>query len=177
LTLVARSGLQSAAAVPGIIQAVHEVDAGQPVVEPLSMETYVGESLTQQRSTMLLLAIFAGLALALAVAGIYGVLSYNVRRSLREIGIRMALGAQRQDVVRMVVMQGMRPAAAGIVLGVVGAVLLSRFVGSIVYGVRPTDLMTFAGVIALLAFVSFCAGLIPAYRATRVQPLKVLREE
>jgi len=142
-----------------------------------TMEDMVADSISQQRFTMLLLAAFAGLALLLAAVGIYSVLSYSVRRRVREIGIRMALGAQIADVLRLVVMEGMKPTLLGLAIGVAAALALGRVVSKLIYGVSAADPATFAAVSALLAAVALAASIIPAYRATRVEPVKTLREE
>jgi putative ABC transport system permease protein len=105
------------------------------------------------------------------------VLAYSVRRRVREIGIRMALGAQIKDVVRLIVVEGMKPAIVGVVLGLIGAAALGRVLANLIYGVSPTDLATFATVSALLATVAFFSSIIPAYRASRIDPMKSLRDE
>jgi len=137
----------------------------------------VDASLFQQRFSMLLLAAFAGLALLLAAVGIYSVLAFAVRRRVREIGIRMALGAQIGDVLRMVLYDGMRPALIGVGIGLAGALALGRVVTSLIYGVSATDPATFIAGAGLLAAVALCASVIPAIRATRVEPMKALRDE
>ena len=126
---------------------------------------------------MLLLASFAGLALILAAVGIYSVLSYTVRRRVREIGIRMALGASNNDVIRMVLRDGLKPILVGVALGLAAALALSRVVSSLIFGVRATDPLTFAAVALLLLLVGIVATIIPAYRATRIEPVRILREE
>ena len=126
---------------------------------------------------MLLLGAFAGLALVLSAVGIYSVLSYAVRRRVREIGIRMALGATHADVLKMVVSDGMKPILLGVAIGLAAAFALSRVVTSLIYGVRATDPLTFAGVSILLGAVGFLATVFPAYRATRVDPMVALRYE
>jgi ABC-type antimicrobial peptide transport system permease subunit len=156
---------------------VHQLNPELPIVDVTTMENFVAESLSQQRFNMLLLAVFAGVALLLAAVGIYSVLAYTVRRRVREIGIRMALGAQTSDVVGMVMAEGMKPTLIGLVIGVAGALALGRFVSSLIYGVKPGDIPTFATVSLVLVAVAFLASVIPAYRATRVQPVSTLRED
>ena len=126
---------------------------------------------------MLLMAVFAGLAVLLAAVGIYSVLSYSVRRRVHEIGIRMALGAQISDVLRLIVLEGMKPVAAGLISGLAGALVMGRLLSSLVYGVSATDPATIAAVSALLAVVAFAASFLPAYRASRLDPLATLRDE
>jgi putative ABC transport system permease protein len=137
----------------------------------MTMDDFVTESLSQQRFNMLLLGAFAALALLLAAIGIYSVLSYNVRRRVREIGIRMALGAQLGDVLKMIVTQGMKATAIGLGIGLMGALALGRLVASLIYGVHPTDPITFGAVSLLLASVGLLASVVPAYRAVRIDPL------
>ena len=177
LSLVVRTATAPGSAASAIASAVHQVDAAQPVMQVQTMAEIVADSVSQQRFNMLLLAAFAGLALLLAVVGIYSVLSYTVRRRVREIGIRMALGAQIGDVLRLVLMEGMKPTLLGLAIGLAGALALGRVVARLVYGVSPADPATFAAVSSLLALAALAASIIPAYRATRVEPVKTLREE
>src|SRR6202035_2783588 len=177
MTLVVRSASGSAGMVSAVTNAVHDVDREMPLRDILTMDELVSNSLTQQRVNMLLLGAFAGLALLLAAVGIYSVLSYNVKRSVREIGIRLALGAQVGDVLRQVVMEGMKPALLGTALGVAGALALGRQLSSLIFEVKPTDPITFVAVTVLLALIAFLASLIPAYRAARVDPMTALRYE
>jgi ABC-type antimicrobial peptide transport system permease subunit len=141
------------------------------------MEDMAEESIGQQRFTMMLLGCFAGLALLLAAIGIYSVLAYNVRRRGREIGIRMALGAQVTDVLRLIVIDAMQPTLIGLVIGILGALALGRVLSTLVYGVSATDPATFAAVSLILAGVAIIASLVPAYRAVKVEPVKTLRDE
>jgi putative ABC transport system permease protein len=177
MTLVVRSASGSAGMVSAVSNAVHDVDREMPLRDILTMDELVSNSLTQQRVNMLLLGAFAGLALLLAAVGIYSVLSYNVKRSVREIGIRLALGARVGDVLRIVVLQGMKPTFLGVVIGAAGALALGRVLSSLIFGVKPTDPLTFVAVTALLAAIAFLASVIPAYRATKVDPMVALRYE
>jgi putative ABC transport system permease protein len=160
-----------------IVRAIHEVDAAVAVIDLQTMEFIVDDSLTQQRLTMTLLAGFAGLALLLAAVGIYSVLAYSVKRRIREIGIRMALGAQSADVLRMVVIDGLRPTLLGVAIGLAGSLALGRVLGSIVYGVSTRDLPTFASVALLLIVVGVAASAAPAWRAAQVEPVQILHDE
>jgi putative ABC transport system permease protein len=141
------------------------------------MDESVSASLSSQRFTMLLLAAFAGTALLLAAAGIYGVMAYLVTRRTREIGVRMALGAVAGDVLRLVIGQGMWTTIVGIAIGIGGSFALTRTMQSLLFGVSATDPLTLVGVVVLLAAVSFLACWIPARRATKVDPLVALRYE
>jgi putative ABC transport system permease protein len=126
---------------------------------------------------MLLLGAFAGLALLLAAVGIYSVLSYSVKRSVREIGIRLALGARLSDVLRGIVFEGMKPTLLGVAVGTAGALAMGRALSSLVYEVKPTDPITFLAVTAVLTTIALLASIIPAYRATKVDPIVALRYE
>jgi len=131
----------------------------------------------QPRFQALLIGLFAAVALVLAVVGVYGVLSYQVAQRAREVGIRIALGASRVDVVRLVVRRGLWLTAAGLAIGVLGAIGLTRYMASLLYGVGATDPATFVGVAGLLAITSLAASFIPARRAARVDPTVTLRQE
>jgi putative ABC transport system permease protein len=177
ISLTVRTSIDPMSAVSAVTAAVHQVDPETPVTEVLSMNELISNSLSPQRSNMLLLAAFAGLALVLTAVGIYSVLSYAVRRRVREIGIRMALGASHSDVLKMVVTDGMKPILLGVGIGLAVALALGRVVSSLIYGVRPTDPLTFATVALLLVAVGVLATIVPAYRATRVEPVRTLRDE
>jgi putative ABC transport system permease protein len=177
MTLVVRSRIDSAGGAPAIANVVHSVDPEMPLRDISTMDEFVANSLNPQRFNMLLLGAFAGLALLLAAVGIYSVLSYSVKRSVREIGIRIALGAQLRDVLRTVVIEGMKPTLIGIGIGVAGALALGRVLASLVFEVTPTDPVTFLEVTMLLVAIALLASLIPAYRATKVDPLVALRYE
>jgi len=177
MSLTVRATSDPRNAISAVTAAVHQVDPERPVTDVMSMRDLISESVSPQRFNMLLLGSFAGLALVLAAVGIYSVLSYAVRRRLREIGIRIALGASHNDVVRMVVADGMKPILLGVALGLAAAFALSRVVASLIFGVRATDPLTFAAVAFLLLTVGILATVFPAYRAARVEPIRILREE
>ncbi len=177
LFLAVRTSTPPQSLAGAIADAVHQAGKDIPVDQVITLEDFVGETLTQQTFNMELLAIFAALALTLSAVGIYSVLAYSVRRRMKEIGLRVALGASLREVVRLVILQGMKPTLAGIALGLIAALALSRLIAGMIYGVDARDLSTFVAVTALLVLVSFFASLIPALRATRVDPLSVLRDE
>ena len=153
------------------------VDPEVAVSETQTMEQYLGASLAARRFNLILLGIFAISALFLSVSGIYAVISYSVSCRTREFGIRMALGAQARDVLRMILDEELRLVGSGLVIGIVGAFAVTRVLGNLLYGVGTTDPITFAAVTTLLAVVGLAAGVIPARRATRVDPLRALRHE
>ncbi len=177
MQLAVRTTSQPASITSAVTAAIHSIDPTQPVVDVMTMDDVIATSLSQRRFSMFLLAAFAILALLLAAVGIYSVLSFAVRRRVREIGIRVALGAETRDILRMVVTEGMKPALLGLALGVAGALALGRVVASFIYGIAAYDPLTFAAVAALLAAVAFLASIIPAYRAARIEPTRALREE
>jgi len=177
MSLAVRTSTDPLSTVTTVTGAVHEVDPETPVTEVMTMNELISNSLSPQRSNMLLLAAFAGLALVLTAVGIYSVLSYAVRRRVREIGIRMALGASHADVLKMVLADGLKPILLGVAIGYAVALGLGRVVSSLIFGVRPTDPLTFATVASLLVAVGVLATIMPAYRATRVEPVRTLRDE
>jgi putative ABC transport system permease protein len=153
------------------------VDRDQPVSDVRTMDERIGRSLAGRRFNMILLGVFAALALTLAAIGIYGVVAYSVTERTHEIGVRLALGAQRRDVMAMIVAQGMVMTAIGTAVGVVVALLLTRVMASLLFGVSAVDPVTFAAIPVLLGAVAFAACFVPARRATRVDPLVALRTE
>jgi putative ABC transport system permease protein len=157
--------------------AVWDVDKDLPVTRIRTMEEVRSLSVMSPRLNLLLFGLFAALALVLATIGIYGVTAYSVAQRTREIGIRIALGARANDVLRLVVGQGARLALIGVVLGMVGAFALTRLMASMIYGVSAADPLTFFAVAFLLVFVALTACYIPARRAMRVDPLVALRYE
>ncbi|HEV2350546.1 MAG TPA: ABC transporter permease [Terriglobia bacterium] len=153
------------------------IDRQLAVAQLRTMDQVMSESTAPRRFNLLLLAAFATVAIVLATIGIYGVIANSVAQRTHEIGIRMALGAQHQDVMRLVVGQGARLAGAGVILGILGALAMTRSMRSFLFGVRPTDPVTFAGVVLLLGSVAILASYIPARRATKVDPMVALRHE
>jgi predicted permease len=177
ITLVVRTR-GNPAALSGLIKnTVWSFDRNLAISEVLTMDDVVAEANAEPRFEMALLGVFAGVALLLAAVGIYGVMSYSVERRTHEIGIRISLGASRTDVLKLVVRQGMVLALAGSAAGIVGALLLSRLMTKLLYGVLPTDPLTFTGVAVLLTLVALAANYLPARRATRVDPMVALRYE
>jgi putative ABC transport system permease protein len=177
IAFVLRTGSNPLSLVAAARRAVQAVDPDLPVFDVATMDQLVYRSASAPRFNAALLGIFAALALILATLGIYGVMSYTVLQRTHEIGVRMALGAQAGDVLQQVVRQGMRLAAGGITAGVAGAWVLTRLLSSLLFGVRPTDPMTFTLVPLLLAAVALVACLLPARRATKVDPVVALRYE
>jgi len=164
-------------AVAAVRNEVHELDKDQSVADIRTLDQVVSASLAQPRLNALLLSGFAALAVLLAALGIYGVISFSVAQRTREIGIRMALGARRNDVLKQVVKQGMTLALAGTGIGLVGALTLTRLMSSLLYGVRPTDPATILAVSLVLVGVALSASYIPARRASKVDPMVALRYE
>jgi len=157
--------------------AVRGVDPGLPLYRVLTMEEVIDESLAGRRLNLWLLGIFAGMAVLLSAAGLYGVISYLVAQRTREIGVRVALGAQKWDVIGLVMRQGAALAAAGIVLGLLGALGLTRVLESLLYGVSARDPLTYAALAALFAGVALVATWLPAERASKVDPILAIRNE
>ena len=158
-------------------EAVLQVDPNQPLYNVKTMEELLSDSVARRRFNMALLAVFAGIALALAAVGVFGVMSYSVTRRTHEIGIRVALGAQRRDVVRLIVGQGMALVGAGVALGLACALALSRLIAGLLYGVSASDPVIYSAVALTLAAVALAACYLPARRATRVDPMIALRHE
>jgi predicted permease len=156
---------------------IHKIDPMLPVDAVSTMGEILSDTLSPRRFSALLISIFAALALALAATGIYGVMSYMVGKRASEIGIRMALGAQPRDALRLIIGQGAKLALCGIVIGVVGALLLTRLMTSLLYGVHASDPLTFIAISALLMLVALAACYIPARRASRIDPMAALRSE
>ena len=173
--LVIRTSVEPLSLASAVRGAVWAVDKDQPVSDIASMEQIVAGAVARQRFSMLLLALFAGLALLLAAVGIYGVMSYSVTQRSREIGIRMALGAQKSDVLRMTLRQGLRLAIFGVAIGIAGALVLTRLMASLLFGVSATDPATFAAITIIFSGVALFASYIPALRSVKVDPMIALR--
>ncbi len=178
MTVVTRAASSDPAALaPSIRGAIRQVNSGQPVYNVRTMDQLLAQSLARRRFNMILLGVFAGLALALAAIGLYGVMSYTVAQRTHEIGIRLALGAQKGDVLRLVVGQGLLLAVVGVGLGLAVAFAATRLLATLLYGVSATSVTVFASVSLLLLLVALLACYVPARRATRVDPMIALRYE
>ena len=177
MTVALRSGHEPSGVLSAVKNELRKLDADLPMYYIRTMQQRVDESLARRRFSMLLLAVFAGVALALATIGIYGVMAYLVNQGTREIGIRVALGATRRNIVSLVVRQGMTLGLSGVAIGLAGAVMLTRLIRSLLFGVEATDPVTFVGIALLLGLVALLASYIPARRASRVDPLVALRYE
>lgn len=175
--LVVRTKSDPAAIAAAVRQAVWAVDKDQPVSNVRTLDQVFAAAISQERFQALMLGLFAALALLLACVGLYGVISYAVVQRTHEIGVRMALGAQPVDVLRLVIRQGMTLTLAGLVVGIVAGTFVTRVLTDMLFGVTPRDPLTFAGVPVLLVVVAFLACYIPARRATRIDPLTALRAE
>jgi putative ABC transport system permease protein len=176
--LVARTSSPDPAGLANaIVRELHAVDANVAVYEIRTMQDRLEHSLARRRFSSTMLGAFAIFALVLASVGVYGVMSYLVTQSRHDIGLRVALGARPSDIIGLVVRQGMCLAAAGIAAGLAGAGVLTRLMSSLLFGIRATDAATFVFVAMLLAATALLATVIPAFRATRVDPMVALREE
>ncbi len=177
MTIVIRTTVDPQSLAMAAQDAVRSLDRNLPVSNVTTMEQVITDTLWQQRFNLQLIGIFAALALALAAIGLYGVMSYSVAHRTREVGLRMALGAQRGDVLKLVVWQGMKLALVGVALGLLASVALTRLMEKLLFGVSATDLTTFAAIAGLLTLVALVACWIPARRATKVDPMIALRCE
>ncbi|HXQ73801.1 MAG TPA: ABC transporter permease [Pyrinomonadaceae bacterium] len=177
MTILVRTKCDPESIVAGLRQAVWSIDPNQPISNVNTLEQIVSESIAQPRLNMLLMMLFGGLALLLSAVGIYGLLSYAVTQRTQELGIRMALGANVTDVLKLVLKQGMLLALVGEAIGLAGAFALTRLMRGLLFGVTPTDTTIFAGVVAVLTLTALLACYLPARRATKVDPLIALRYE
>jgi ABC-type antimicrobial peptide transport system permease subunit len=165
------------ALLPTLRALLAEIDPTLPLSRAETVDEMVGADVASRRFLMLLLLGFAAVAVLLALAGVYGVLSYTVARRRSEIGLRLALGASRASVRRLIVAQGMRPVLVGLLLGVAGALALARLMSGLLYGVSAADAPTYAAVAAVLAIAAAASSLLPAHRAVRLELLSALRTE
>jgi putative ABC transport system permease protein len=178
MTIAVKTSTSDPATLAATIKSeIHKIDPDQPVYRIRTMHQFVSETIAGPRFTTLLLGIFAGLAIALAVVGVYGVISYTVAQRSHEIGVRIALGAERHQVIRMILQQALHMTAIGIVAGLVGIFALTRFMAGLVFGVSVTDPLTLVAVTLLLVGVALTGAYIPARRATRIDAMSALRIE
>src|SRR5580693_977394 len=177
MNVVLRSNVAPAALTSAIKKEIRELDPDLPIYNVRTMDERVQESLARRRFSMVMLGLFAALALALATIGIYGVMAYMVNQGTREIGIRLALGATQKNILQLILRQGMILALTGVAIGLAGAFALTRLMRSLLFGVRSTDPLTFIAIAALLAVIALLASYIPARRAARIDPMVSLRCE
>jgi len=175
MALMVRTDVDSQSMAGVLREEIRKLDAETPIAEIKTMDRVVSESVSRRRFQMFLLSVFAGVAAVLAAIGIYGVVSYSVTERTNEIGIRLALGAARSDVFRMVLKQGMIPALTGVSVGLVGAFALARLIRNLLFGVSPSDPATLFVISMVLTIVALLACWIPARRATKVDPMLALR--
>jgi putative ABC transport system permease protein len=177
MTLLVRTTTDPLSVVGAVRSAVLSIDPNQPISNVSTLEKVVDESVAQRRLNMLLMGLFGALAMLLSAVGIYGLLSHAVTQRTQEMGIRMALGAQVSDVLKLVLKQGMMLALIGEAIGLVGALALTRLIRGLLFGVTPNDVTTFVVVAGVLGIVALMACYLPARRATKVDPLIALRYE
>jgi putative ABC transport system permease protein len=177
MSIFVRTQMSQSSLMATLRRATDEIDKDVPVYRMRTLPDYLSQSIAQPRLNAMLVGLFALIALLLAAAGIFGVMSYSVTQRTQEIGIRLALGAQRYDVLRLVVGQGMRFVAVGLLLGLIGVFACTRLLQSLLFGVGATDLPTMLVITVILTAVAFMACLLPARRATLVDPVQALRSE
>jgi putative ABC transport system permease protein len=177
MRLIVRSTSDPASLASAVRARVQEVDRNQAVHDVATMEQRFSTAVAPQRFSALVMAIFAGMAVVLAAVGVYGVMAYSVSRRTHEIGIRIALGAQQRDVMKLILGRGLSLVVFGISVGIAGALALTRFLTSLLYGIKPRDPMTFIAVSVVLIGVALIASYIPARRAVTIDPMRALRHE
>jgi predicted permease len=177
MNIVVRTNGDPAALYSAARKEIQNVDSDLPIFHPVTMDQRVQESLARRRFSMLLLGLFAGLAVALAMIGIYGVVSYVVNQGTREIGIRMALGATPRSILHLVIGRGLALAIPGVIIGLLGSLVFTRMMRGLLFGVSPMDPLTFVAIPVVLVLVALLASYIPAQRATRVDPTVSLHSE
>jgi putative ABC transport system permease protein len=175
--LMVRTELNAPGSANAVRQQIRSLDPDQTVPNSDTLENLISRSIMPQRFNLVLLGVFAAIGLLLTLVGVYGVMSYHVTENTRDIGIRVALGAQRRDILKLVVGQGLALALIGVVVGTAGALGLTRLMDSMLFGVTATDPLTFGVVASLFGVVALLACWIPARRATKVDPMVALRTE
>ena len=174
---MARTSGDPAVVAGDLVRKIREIDPTITVFDVQTMSSRMSASMARQRFSTIMLGAFAAFALILAIVGVYGVMSHLVAQGAHDIGVRMALGAERRSILLMVLRQGMELTVAGSILGLIGAVALTRVMASLLFGVSTTDLATFTAVPLILIGTAMIASYIPALRATRVDPVVALRDE
>jgi len=177
MNLIVKSGMDPAVLTSAIRNAIASIDKEQPIYAVATMQQLVDNSVSTRRITLILLGLFGALALVLGAIGIYGVIAYSVAQRTHEIGIRVALGAERGDVFRMILAQGAKLAGAGVVIGAVASYGVTRWMANLLFSVSPSDPATFAAVAIVLVLVALFASYLPARRTLRVDPMIALRHE
>jgi predicted permease len=177
MNVLVRTAGEPATVATAVRAALQALDPALPVSRTRTLDEVVGASLTQRKFNMTLLMVFAGIAVVLSIAGIYGTVAYAVAQRTQEIGIRVALGATGREILGLMLMDALKPVAAGLIVGLLGAFALSTFLERLVYGISTTDPLTFVALPLLLAAVAFVASWIPAARAARVDPMVALRAD
>jgi putative ABC transport system permease protein len=177
MSFVVRTSSNPESMVQPVSKAIYSIDKEQALTDVQTMDQVLTKSLSDRRFNMTLLLAFAGVALVLAAVGVYGVMNYTVTLRRRELGIRMALGARRMDVLRLVLRQGLTLTLIGVAAGLISAYALTRLMASLLYGVTATDYLTFVSVPVVLIAVGLVASYVPARRATKVNPTIALRTE
>jgi len=177
MTFVVRSAGDPLRLVPALRAAVAEMDRNLPIFNIKTLDEYLAEQIWQPQQTVILLAIFGAIAVLLAMTGVYAIMAYTIQQRTHEIGIRMALGASTGDVLRLVIARGVLLVAFGVAIGLVGSLALTRFLANLLWGVTPTDPLTYVVVIMALVVVAVLACYLPARRASDIEPLLALRHE
>ena len=174
--LILRSEVDPAALVPAVRDAVASIDPGVPIFDVSTYDDVIAQKLVARKLSMLLVSLFSSAALFLAAIGLYGTLAYSVGQRTREIGVRIAVGAQRSDILKLITEQGLKIVGLGLVVGLIAALILVRFVGAVLYGVTASDPVSIGAAVFMLALATVLACLLPALRATRIDPIRALRE-
>lgn len=171
-----RSEVDPAALVPAVREAIASIDPGVPIFDVNTYEDVIAQKFVTRRLSMLLVSLLSGAALFLSAIGLYGALAYAVAQRTREIGVRIAVGAQPCDILKLVTEQGVKIVGLGLVVGLMAALILARFVESLLFGVTATDPLSLGAAVFILALATMLACLLPALRATRIDPTRALRE-